>query len=475
VKTTNIRTASASAVLAFTTIVALAQPVTVPGVNAEDGRVDQSPELRVDAVRDAPSTSSGTSSGELTRTTVDRMDGDIFALISRETLDLVDRTAEMVAAQVDQLVGREVDGDPAGSDPFGNDDRGPGNPGGSSVPSRPGTSSKSGSGSSGICTGDDTVDALQVGIAGGLADGGDTGKKEEPAEPKKEDPKTEEPANGGNNGSAGGNEQAPSLKERAEGAWEAVSEPVVNFLKGVAGALTGWWGSVAMSLPTTVEEARDHINGILGIKRLGETGTSHGGAAEQMRESERLKDHPDAGGSTDPCDDYNWFRETLPHLAGTQWDPYARIEGIEDGNPMQDTNCGPAANPGPDGTCEPDPEHEHEPAPNSGDDGGPGPDCFEPEGCGAPEPSPGEVDRIIRVGDPSNPCGITAVVGPDGDCGSPEGDDEQMPDLLPEPGCEICDVLNISGGGVFSILSGGALSTNNGTNDPFTSMALGER
>lgn len=142
---------------------------------------------------------------------------------------------------------------------------------------------------------------------------------------------------------------------------------------------------------------------------------------------------PDPNGVGDPCDDYNWFRANFPHLVGTPIDPHAKLALLKETR----STCGPKANPDSNGGCD---------APKRGigkdvtfgqSDKGPGPDCFDQSGCGPGAVTEAQADRVSNL-DPANLCGISANVGPEGDCARGEADEGQ-PSTEPSPDpCTVC-------------------------------------
>ncbi len=392
-------------------------------------------------------------------------DAVIIAVPDARTEAVALEVAALIEQALSQMVGAEVgvefviDGslpnsDEKGSENEGSDDQ---SLGGGGVPGRSGGSLPGGSGNGGgngqdNGCGGEQLDQFGSRFVQGLMDGEeeDEPKEDEPKEEDKGEEEGEEGENGENgeenseeNGENDGNnnENGNDVENEEEGTdWDAVGDAIVNFLKGVAGALTGFFGSVGMSSPTTVEEARDFAEGVDSLDRHREFGTGNKHAAEQMKQSDALRDHPDIGGSADPCEGYNWFRQALPHLTGTQWDPYARVDALKDGDPSNQTGCGPTANPNPDGSCE---EQEAEVDESTLPDNGLGPDCDTEEGCGSAPISPAALQKLMLYSDPTNPCGIYANVGPDGNC-SEEGEEEVPLAPQPEPDCEVCGVSTSS-------------------------------
>ena len=246
------------------------------------------------------------------------------------------------------------------------------------------------------------------------------GKKEEPkAEPKKEEPK-KEPA-----------------KQTTTG------EDIINFFKGAAGAVTGFFGGAIMAQPTTDEGAQNVKNGIVGNSRLGKTGTSNENVANQLKQiywgAGSRNDSPGIEGSSDPCEGYNWFRQALPHLAGTQWDPYARMDNVLNSDPSNPSKCGPNANPDPDGNCEDD-EHETNTDPTTMSSGNKlSPDCDSKSGCGRVKVSEAQIRTIMRFGNPTNPCGLYGNTDSESGCGDEDDAEDTVPAIpAPDPDCSVC-------------------------------------
>lgn len=147
---------------------------------------------------------------------------------------------------------------------------------------------------------------------------------------------------------------------------------------------------------------------------------------------------PDMTGGGSPCEDQEWFSETLPHLVGTIWDPYLRRNAIEDRDPTKPSPETSNPNPFEDLPTEAVPEN---PTSNLAEHlGG---DCDNLDGCGTPEISDARAQQILELLDPANICGPAANTGPDGDCGIE--DDFEVPEPAPPaPSCAFCQMGQVT-------------------------------